>query len=243
MLLYLIYGPTCSGKTDIAIQIAQKTGWPVVALDRVQCCPQIATGSGRPLPSELQSTRRIYLDSRRLTKGIIDAEGAHRRLILEVDWQESEEGLILEGGSVSLLNCMAKSPYWKSGFQWHVKRLRLGDSDAFLARAKQRVTEMFAIREDRPSLLEELAELWNYPATRPILEDIDGYRCAIRFARKHDLAINQLPDIDAERQQDLIEAIAKEYLEHAIMQERDFPQWPEDGARQPVGPATLMRIQ
>lgn len=64
MLLHLIYGPTCSGKTDMAIQIAQETGWPVVALDRVQCCPQIATGSGRPLESELQSTRRIYLDSR-----------------------------------------------------------------------------------------------------------------------------------------------------------------------------------
>lgn len=64
MILHLIYGPTCSGKTDMAIQIAQETGWPVVALDRVQCCPQIATGSGRPLESELQSTRRIYLDSR-----------------------------------------------------------------------------------------------------------------------------------------------------------------------------------
>lgn len=49
MILHLIYGPTCSGKTDMAIQIAQETGWPVVALDRVQCCPQIATGSGRPL--------------------------------------------------------------------------------------------------------------------------------------------------------------------------------------------------
>lgn len=162
MLLYLIYGPTCSGKTDMAIQIAQETGWPVVALDRVQCCPQIATGSGRPLASELQSTQRIYLDSRPLTEGIIDAESAHRRLILEVDWQKSEEGLILEGGSISLLNCMAKSPYWKSDFQWHVKRLRLGDPETFLARAKLRVSEMFAIREDRPSLLEELAELWNY---------------------------------------------------------------------------------
>ncbi|NTI26868.1 isopentenyl transferase (plasmid) [Rhizobium rhizogenes] len=243
MLLYLIYGPTCSGKTDIAIQVAKDTGWPVVALDRVQCCPQIATGSGRPLLSELQSTQRIYLDSRPLTEGIIDAESAHRRLIFEVDWHKSEEGLILEGGSISLLNCIANSPYWKSGFRWHVKRLRLGDSDSFLARAKQRVAEMFALREDRPSLLEELADLWNYHAARPILEDIDGYRCAIRFARKHDLAISQLPNIDAGRQLDLIEAIANEHLEHALLQERDFPQWPEDGAGQPVCPVTLMRIQ
>lgn len=83
----------------------------------------------------------------------------------------------------------------------------------------------------------------NYHPARPILEEIDGYRCAIRFARKHDLAINQLPHIDAERRQDLIAAIANEYLQHAFMQERDFPQWPEGGARQPVCLATSRRIQ
>ncbi len=170
MLLHLIYGPTCSGKTDMAIQIAQETGWPVVALDRVQCCPQIATGSGRPLELELQSTRRIYLDSRPLTEGILDAD---KRPSSNSDskWirRKSEEGLILEGGSISLLNCMAKSPFWRSGFQWHVSGYVLGFRTPFY-RAKQRVAEMFAIREDRPSLLEELAELWNYPAARPILE-------------------------------------------------------------------------
>lgn len=64
MLIYLIYGPTCSGKTDLAIQIARETGWPVIALDRVQCCPQIANVSGRPLEWELQSTQRIGVGTR-----------------------------------------------------------------------------------------------------------------------------------------------------------------------------------
>lgn len=229
MLIYLIYGPTCSGKTDLAIQIARETGWPVIALDRVQCFPQIATGSGRPLEWELQSTRRIYLDSRPLAAGVIETEAAHRHLILYVEDHKSSPGLILEGGSISLLNCMAKSSYWDTGFRWHVRRLRLTTPDVFLPRARRRATEMVAVRDERPSLLEELADLWNQEALLAMLVDIVGYRCVIRFARKHNIAIRELLHLDPMRQQALIAAIADEYLEHARWQERDFPDWQEGG--------------
>ncbi|RAZ73063.1 isopentenyl transferase [Mesorhizobium atlanticum] len=222
MRICLIYGPTCSGKTDFAIQVARDTGWPVIALDRVQCCPQVATGSGRPLERELQFTQRIYLDSRPLAAGVIEPEAAHLQLKSQVERRKSESGLILEGGSISLLNSMARSCYWDGGFQWHIKRLRLGCPDLFLARAKRRVMEMLAIREERPSLLQELADLWKEDANGPILEDIDGYRCTIRFARERNLAISALLRLSPERQQELIEAIADEYLEHANWQERDF---------------------
>ncbi|WP_085043977.1 isopentenyl transferase family protein [Ensifer aridi] len=228
MLIYLIYGPTCSGKTDLGVQIARETGWPVIALDRVQCCPQVATGSGRPLEAELQSTQRIYLDSRPLAEGVIETEAAHLQLISEVEDRKSSPGLILEGGSISLLNCMANSSYWNAGFRWQVSRLRLTTPDVFLSRARRRVAEMFAIRDERPSLLEELADLWNQNAVRPILEDIAGYRCAIRFAKEHNVAISELLHLDPLRQQALIAAIADEYLEYARWQERDFPDWRED---------------
>ncbi|WP_342633683.1 isopentenyl transferase family protein [Mesorhizobium atlanticum] len=46
-----------------------------MALDRVQCCPQIVTGSGRPLQPELPPTERIYLDLRPLGAGLIEAGG------------------------------------------------------------------------------------------------------------------------------------------------------------------------
>lgn len=229
MLIYLIYGPTCSGKTDLAIQIARETGWPVIALDRVQCCPQIATGSGRPLESELQSTQRIYLDSRPLTEGVMEAEAAHLQLISAIEDRKSSPGLILEGGSISLLNCMAKDSYWNAGFRWHVRRLRLATPDVFLPRARLRVTEMFAIKDERPSLLEELADLWNQEVLRPVLEDIDGYRCAIQFAKENNIEISELLHLDPMRREALIAAIAEEYLEHARWQEREFPDWQEGG--------------
>jgi len=162
-------------------------------------------------------------------RGVIETEAAHRQLILEVEDHKSSPGLVLEGGSISLLNCMAKSSYWDAGFRWHVRRLRLTTPDVFLSRARRRVTEMFAVRNERPSLLEELADLWKQDALRPILEDIVGYRCAIRFASEHNIAISELLDLDPMRRQALMEAIADEYLEHARWQERDFPDWQEGG--------------
>ncbi|NRP75483.1 Adenylate dimethylallyltransferase [Ensifer psoraleae] len=88
---------------------------------------------------------------------------------------------------------------------------------------------MFAVRDERPSLLEELADLWKQHALRPILEDIIGYRCAIGFAWEHNIAIRELLHLDPTRQQAVIAAMADEYLEHARRQERDFPDWQEGG--------------
>jgi len=221
MFLHLIWGPTCSGKTDIAITLADRTGWPVIALDRVQCCPEIATGSGRPLLSELGSTRRIYLADRPLADGIIGAEFAHATLKQEVGRRRKEPGLILEGGSISLLNCMMADPYWSDGFVWNINRLRLGDPDAFLGRARRRVRQMLAGSEGCPSLLAELAAHCD-DASLSVLEDVDGYRCAIRFARQRGLPLDRLPHLAPSLREELIECIAQEYLEHARWQERDF---------------------
>jgi adenylate dimethylallyltransferase len=226
MLLYLIWGPTCSGKTDIAVALARRTGWPVIVLDRVQCCPQIATGSGRPLPSELGSTQRIYLANRPLAEGIVDAGAAHARLKQEVEQRKSEFGLILEGGSISLLNKIMSDPYWSDSFLWRTHRLRLDAPDAFLGRARRRVRQMLSPGGDRLSLLEELVAHWKDATSRLVLEDVDGYRYAIRFAHDRNLPVDHLLDLSHNLREHLIEGIAQEYLEHARWQERDFPDIP-----------------
>ncbi|WP_352939203.1 isopentenyl transferase family protein [Mesorhizobium sp. M0938] len=101
-------------------------------------------------------------------------------------------------------------------FQWHVRRLRLGNSDAFVERAKHRVTDMFVPRQGRPSSLQELVAHWNDDAVRPTLEYFDGYRCAIRFAREHSLTISEMPRLREELQQ--------------RWQEGDFSEWQLSGS-------------
>ncbi|WP_352515270.1 MULTISPECIES: isopentenyl transferase family protein [unclassified Mesorhizobium] len=64
--------------------MARETGRSVIALDHVQCCPQIATRSGRASDPELQSTQRVYLDTPP-NRGHIHAVTARRKLITHVD--------------------------------------------------------------------------------------------------------------------------------------------------------------
>lgn len=236
MNMHFIWGPTCTGKTAVSIEIALATGWPVIVLDRVQCCSDIAAGSGRPPAEELQSTRRLYLDERSVKQGIPTAEEAHERLkTLVGQLRQQEGGLILEGGSISLLNRMVADPYWETSFTWQLHRLRLDSPKTFLSRAEARVDTML---QGSPGLLDELLSAWRDPLARPVIADVDGYRYALAFARQHQLAVEALPDVSDDLRRQLISGIALEYLEHARWQERDFPTVPTGWRLQGSG-ATL----
>ena len=217
--VHLIWGPSC-------VALAERSGLPVVALDRILCSPGLATGSGRPLPSELRGTPRIYLASRRLVDGMMTASEAKALLKHAVAQHGGSGAVILEGGSISLLREMMADPHWANGFRWSSRRFRLGDPAVFLDRARRRVEQMLRADEGRPSLLQELVAAWVGPVLRPALEDVDGYRYAIRFAQQWGVPVPRLPDIDAELRQRLVQGIAEEYLGHAQWQERDLGKLP-----------------
>ncbi|QCJ01003.1 isopentenyl transferase family protein [Agrobacterium larrymoorei] len=221
MDLHLIFGPTSTGKTAFSIGLSEQSSLPVLALDRVQCCPELSTGSGRPTATELRGTTRLYLEERRLKQGVITAKRAHDQLVETVYTHEAEGGLILEGGSISLLKCMAQSNYWNVGHQWHITRFRLGDEDTFLETAKARVEKMLG-SSDRPSLLQELVDLWSDPDLRPALMGIDGYRDAVQFAERNKLEVEELLQLSPSKHSELVFGIAQKYLEYARQQEEAF---------------------
>jgi hypothetical protein len=61
------------------------------------------------------------------------------------------------------------------------------------------------------------------------LEDVDGYRCAIQFARQRGVPISALLSMNGGARQELIDDIALEYLQHAQWQVRQLqpapPSW------------------
>lgn len=74
------------------------------------------------------------------------------------------------------------------------------------------------------SLLDELALLWPQVGLREKLEDIDGYRVAIRLARERGMSPIELSKpLAVGVRAELIERIALDYLEHAQRQQRDLP--------------------
>nr|WP_015060656.1 adenylate dimethylallyltransferase Ptz [Pseudomonas savastanoi]CBZ39944.1 isopentenyl transferase [Pseudomonas savastanoi pv. savastanoi] len=224
MKIYLIWGATCTGKTEHSIKLSKSTGWPVIVLDRVQCCFDIATGSGRPHPEELQSTRRIYLDNRRISEGVISAEEANDRLKLKVNKHIDSGGVILEGGSISLLKLISKDPYWCDRFIWSQHRMRLQDTDVFMDKAKARVRRMLVGSTETTGLLDELVAAQSDLNAKLAIQDIDGYRYIMNYAQARRLSITQLLNVmTGDMKEELINGIALEYYEHAKWQERDFP--------------------
>ncbi|MET2831208.1 isopentenyl transferase family protein [Mesorhizobium shangrilense] len=222
--LHLIIGPTTTGKTAGSIALAQRTGAPVLVLDRIQCYPELAVGSGRPSDAELRLTCRIYLAERAVIAGEISASEANSLLHDHVaQLGRRAPLLILEGGSVSLLRAMVADPNWKA-HHWTCERLHLTTSADYIAKARSRVREMLAPVDGTRSMLNEIAQVWSDPRSHPLVRGLDGYRTVIAYAESLGIPVDALPRAIQPPQIDyLCQVIALEYLAHARWQEREFP--------------------
>ncbi|MBJ7223649.1 MULTISPECIES: isopentenyl transferase family protein [unclassified Brenneria] len=221
--LYLIWGPTSTGKTSYSVSIAKTMGYPVIALDRFQGYPEIMTGSGAPTMNELQGTDRIYLSENSLNEGIISAEEANTRLKEKISFLSTQRpGIIIEGGSVSLLVKIMSDNYW-SNFSWRIKIFQTPPSDQFHEKAKKRVYSMFFPDNGRPSILKETSLFFDTYKTVQPLEDIDGYRVIIQYGRDKGLNFHALDNISDKEKYFLIDLITDEYFEHALWQEKNYP--------------------
>ncbi|GLU31241.1 isopentenyl transferase family protein [Trinickia caryophylli] len=221
--LYMIWGPTTTGKTALSVALARMVGVPVLSLDRVQCCHEIAVGSGRPSPEELEGTAREYLCHRRVADGVVSAAEANRLLKAKVlDYSRHLPALILEGGSVSLFNEMTADDSWAHIAEWVLQRVPLPAQDVFMKRARGRARAMLDAPAGERSMLDELVDLWRDPRTHAVLEDIDGYRQLIGYARAAGIPVVELSNAAPEIFDDWVELIAREYWEHACWQEQRF---------------------
>ncbi len=221
--LYLIWGATTTGKTAQSVALARATGAPVISLDRVQCCHELAVGSGRPSPSDLLGTRREYLCDRSVSSGVIPAADANQLLFDKVvRYSAHERALILEGGSVSLINAMIRDERWSEQGEWALRRIALPGRAAFMAQAIKRVRDMLEPPPGQAGILDELEGLWAHPGNHAVLEDVDGYRQIIRYARASQVPIDRITSIDRSTMAILVERIAQEYWEHALWQEQEF---------------------
>ncbi len=155
--LYLIWGATTTGKTAQSVALARATGAPVISLDRVQCCQELAVGSGRPSPSDLLGTRREYLCDRSVSSGVIPAADANQLLFDKVvRYSAHERALILEGGSVSLINAMIRDERWSEQGEWALRRIALPGRAVFMAQAIKRVRDMLEPPPGHAGILDEL---------------------------------------------------------------------------------------
>lgn len=60
--LIVVVGPTASGKTDLAVRLAERIGGEIVTADSVQVYRRFDVGAGKPTPDERRRARHHLLD-------------------------------------------------------------------------------------------------------------------------------------------------------------------------------------
>ncbi len=70
----IILGPTASGKTDVAIQIAMRLGTEIISADSRQCYREMAIGTAKPSPEELSMVRHHFIDEFPVSQNLTAAD-------------------------------------------------------------------------------------------------------------------------------------------------------------------------
>ncbi|MFT3926901.1 MAG: cytochrome P450 [Myxococcales bacterium] len=211
----MILGPTGVGKTNRSISLARQKSVPVISLDRFQIFDELATGTGRPTPEELAGTERIFLARRRVAEGEFPADEAYQALLGWVDALSHHHELILEGGSILLCSTLFEQGFL-SAHQVEIQNLTIRDVDFHRNTVKSRIREMLVSTDGRPSMVEELARVWNEPAQLSFLETITGYDIIIEHCRR----LRMTPgDVAAQPvAADLVDAIAESHVDYSLRQ-------------------------
>ncbi len=141
--LLAVVGPTASGKTGLAIALAEKLGGEIVSADSVQIYRSFDVGSGKPTPDELARARHHLV-------GALDP----------LDPIDAAAWAKLAGDAIADVRARGRVPIVCGGtFLW-VKALLFGLAGAPAASPATRERHRaIAEREGRPALHERLREV------------------------------------------------------------------------------------
>ncbi|WP_406191236.1 isopentenyl transferase family protein [Streptomyces sp. NBC_01017] len=220
--VFMLIGPTGVGKTRRSVALGQQHRSPVVALDRLQCHPDLAVGSGRPEAAGLAGTERIYLDDNRpVGVGLLPPEAAVERVAALVHHHRSSGGehLIFEGGSISILQELAKRDDWSAGIDLHVSLLLEKSYIEYDRNMQTRIGEMLGYTGDAPTLIGELRALWLDSAAMSVLRKLMTYSAIIDFCEREGLDLTEMNSTaEAAFRFTFFRIIYREFMNHAERQ-------------------------
>ncbi|MFC8514729.1 isopentenyl transferase family protein [Streptomyces sp. NPDC057257] len=222
--VHLIAGPTGTGKSRAATDLARRTGATVVVADRLQCFAEIATTSARA-GADVPGVRRVWLCDRAVADGDYPAAEAVNALVGHVQQiHASGVPVIVEGGSISLLTLLADRLH---DLPWTVTPTvltRPADPGRYLSDLTARAAEMLRPASPQPSLLRELSTLWKDPANRWFVASVNGFEAALEWSAKHSLSPESATakNIPCRLMDELSRMIAERHAEHGADQEKAF---------------------
>lgn len=111
MKVIVVSGPTASGKTDLAIDLANKYGGEIVNFDSLLLYKEITIGTAKPTPEEQNSIKHHMIDVRSISDPMNAADYAREAFPI-IEKLLSEKKLVyLVGGSGFYLQALLKGMY------------------------------------------------------------------------------------------------------------------------------------
>ncbi|MCX8474053.1 MAG: tRNA (adenosine(37)-N6)-dimethylallyltransferase MiaA, partial [Sediminibacterium sp.] len=98
-LLYVIVGPTCSGKSALALKLAQKEQCSIISADSRQCYQELNIGVAKPTNAELALVPHYYINSHQLLQVQTAADFATYSLNTLEQIFKNNSKAIMVGGS------------------------------------------------------------------------------------------------------------------------------------------------
>lgn len=97
--LYLITGPTASGKTDLSIELALKLGSPILSCDSRQLYKELKIGTAPPSPEQLNAVKHYFIHSHSIFSHYTAGKYEVEALALMDELYKEHDSLVMVGGS------------------------------------------------------------------------------------------------------------------------------------------------
>ncbi len=97
--LYLITGPTASGKTDLSIEFALKHNSPIISCDSRQVYKELKIGTAPPSTSQLSAVKHYFIHSHSIFNHYTAGKYEVEALALMEELYKDHDSLVMVGGS------------------------------------------------------------------------------------------------------------------------------------------------
>lgn len=111
MKVIVISGPTASGKTDLAIELASKYGGEIVNFDSLLLYKEITIGTAKPSDEEQKSIKHHMIDVRSISEPMNAADYAREAFPIVEKLLTDKRIVYLVGGSGFYLQALLKGMY------------------------------------------------------------------------------------------------------------------------------------
>ena len=82
--LIIIQGPTASGKSSLALNLAQQINAPIISADSRQFYRELSIGTAKPSPKELSMARHYFVDTHSIHELTLTSAGFMKAARLKI---------------------------------------------------------------------------------------------------------------------------------------------------------------